>query len=68
MLISVVRRHQSIFALHNVSAKEVELDPGAMNLIDDEDWVDLLTGEQIETSSETITLAPYQCRWITNRT
>ncbi|MEP1356492.1 MAG: alpha-amylase family glycosyl hydrolase [Tateyamaria sp.] len=61
-------RHQSIFALHNVSAKTVELATDAMNLIDDEDWVDLLTGEAIDTSGGTITLAPYQCRWITNRT
>ncbi|MEO0764755.1 MAG: sugar phosphorylase [Pseudomonadota bacterium] len=61
-------RHQSIFALHNVSAKTVHLATDAMNLIDDEDWVDLLTGEVIDTSVGTITLAPYQCRWITNRT
>lgn len=60
-------RHQSIFAMHNVSPDPVDLAQDEMNLIDDEDWVDLLSGEPIDTSVETITLAPYQCRWITNR-
>ncbi|MFL4471792.1 sugar phosphorylase [Tateyamaria armeniaca] len=60
-------RHQSIFALHNVSKETVDLARESMNLIDDEDWIDLLSGEPIDASAETITLAPYQCRWITNR-
>ena len=57
-------RRQSIFALHNVSAETVEIDADALNLIADETWIDLLTGEAVE--SQTIALAPYQCRWITN--
>lgn len=59
-------RAQSIFALHNVSADGVILPPGALNLIEGEDWQDLLSGEGV-TWDEEITLAPYQCRWITNR-
>ncbi|MEM6480123.1 MAG: sugar phosphorylase, partial [Pseudomonadota bacterium] len=35
-------RHQSIFALHNVSAETVEIPHLSMNLIDDEEWFDLL--------------------------
>ncbi|MCA2012588.1 sugar phosphorylase [Cereibacter sphaeroides] len=58
-------RQQSIFALHNVSDETIELDSYALNLIDDEHWHDLLTGEAIETDG-VIPLAPYQCRWITN--
>jgi len=61
-------RHQSIFALHNVSHEPVEVSQVAMNLIDDEHWYDLLSGEQIDVNQDIITLAPYQCRWITNRT
>jgi sucrose phosphorylase len=61
-------RHQSIFALHNVSNQTVDVSLLSMNLIDDEPWFDLLNEEQIDTTQETITLAPYQCRWITNRT
>lgn len=60
-------RSQSIFALHNVSADTVELPPKAMNLIADEDWTDLLTGETLHPETDGVTLAPYQCRWITNR-
>ncbi|WP_050526466.1 sugar phosphorylase [Pseudorhodobacter aquimaris] len=61
-------RHQSIFALHNVSGDTVKISPLALNFIDDESWTDLLSGEQIEMMQDSmITLAPYQCRWITNR-
>ncbi|MGI3171536.1 sugar phosphorylase [Pseudooceanicola sp. C21-150M6] len=60
-------RDQSIFALHNVSADEVEIEPFAINLIEGEDWVDLLSGEEIDPADPAIRFAPYQCRWITNR-
>jgi len=60
-------RDQSIFALHNVSDAEVGIDPMAMNLIDGETWIDLLSGEEIDPSGPPIHFAPYQCRWITNR-
>ena len=60
-------RDQSIFALHNVSKDDVDLDPVMLNLIDGDSWFDILTGERIETSDGTIPFAPYQCRWITNR-
>ncbi|OIQ32805.1 MAG: alpha-amylase [Alphaproteobacteria bacterium MedPE-SWcel] len=59
-------RAQSIFALHNVSADDVILPPSALNLIEGEEWYDLLTGEVFEGEA-TISLTPYQCRWITNR-
>lgn len=62
-----IDRAQSIFALHNVSADSVEISPVAINLIEDEKWTDLLSGEAIDPGAEAITLAPYQCRWITNR-
>ncbi|MBU2992199.1 sugar phosphorylase [Octadecabacter sp. 1_MG-2023] len=60
-------RHQSIFALHNVSNKTVEVSHLSMNLIEDEDWVDLISGDPINMDKDTVTLAPYQCRWLTNR-
>ncbi|WP_281841305.1 alpha-amylase family glycosyl hydrolase [Sinisalibacter aestuarii] len=59
-------RTQSIFALHNVSDQEVELPATALNLIEDEAWADLLTGEPVRPGEGAITLAPYQCRWIAN--
>ena len=59
-------RRQSIFALHNVSDQTVVLSQLSMNLIEDETWFDLLTGDALEMDQEAVTLAPYQCRWITN--
>ncbi|SEQ69729.1 sucrose phosphorylase [Thalassovita taeanensis] len=60
-------RDQSIFALHNVSDEMVLVPPSAINLIDDDDWVDILSGEPISAVGPEIPFAPYQCRWITNR-
>lgn len=60
-------RDQSIFALHNVSADEVTVAHSAVNLIEGEAWVDLLTGESIGREAADIRFAPYQCRWISNR-
>ncbi|MEM9710035.1 MAG: sugar phosphorylase [Pseudomonadota bacterium] len=60
-------RSQSIFAVHNVSSEVVDLLPEQLNLIADEPWYDLLSGEIIEPVAESIPFAPYQCRWITNR-
>ncbi|MHA7868237.1 MAG: sugar phosphorylase [Salipiger thiooxidans] len=57
-------RAQSIFALHNVSGETVDIPAGELNLIADESWVDLLSGEEI--ASGAVEMAPYQCRWITN--
>lgn len=60
-------RRQSIFALHNVSNQQIDLPPSGINMIDDEEWVDLLSGEPFDPDAEAIRFAPYQCRWISNR-
>ncbi len=60
-------RSQSIFALHNVSNQTVTLPHLSMNLIEDEIWFDLISGDIIEMDQGSLTLEPYQCRWITNR-
>jgi len=59
-------RRQSIFALHNVSDTALTISAASLNMIDDETWVDLLSGDPVEPATDDITLAPYQCRWITN--
>ena len=61
-------RHQSIFALHNVSNAQVRVPSAALNLIEDQVWVDLLGGEEIDASAAEVIVAPYQCMWISNRT
>ena len=60
-------RRQSIFALHNVSDQPVVLSQLSMNLIADEAWFDLLSDEVIDMDQKAVKLAPYQCRWITNK-
>ena len=60
-------RYQSIFAIHNVSDQTVTVSPDQLNMIEDDNWRDLLSGEEIDAAAEAITLAPYQSRWIANR-
>jgi sucrose phosphorylase len=60
-------RRQSVFAIHNVSDEKVDVHTNALNMIEDETWTDLLSGDQIPHTAETILLEPYQCRWISNR-
>ena len=62
-----IDRRQSIFALHNVSDESIVLSTTALNLIEDETWVDLLSNETVDVVAAEITLLPYQCCWITNR-
>ena len=62
-----IDRDQSIFALHNVSKDHVTLDRIALNLIEGDDWVDILSGDRIDPIGDPVEFAPYQCRWITNR-
>ncbi len=59
-------RDQSIFALHNVSNETIDIPMSQLNLIADENWLDLLSGEAFDPEDDSVTLAPYQCRWITN--
>ncbi|MEQ9695813.1 sugar phosphorylase [Shimia sp. SDUM112013] len=60
-------RHQSIFAIHNVSRDTVLVSPSTINLIEGDHWTDLLSGEDIHPVGPEIPFAPYQCRWISNR-
>ncbi len=60
-------RHQSIFALHNVSNAEVRVPSAALNLIEDQHWMDLLSGDTIDATAAEVIVAPYQCMWISNQ-
>ena len=62
-----VDRCQSIFALHNVNNTAVTISVAALNLIEDQRWVDLLSDTIIDPKASEIIVAPYQCMWITNR-
>lgn len=60
-------RSQSIFAIANVTNENVDMPRGSLNLIGGEQWVDLLSAEEINSFSAHLSFAPYQCRWISNR-
>jgi len=60
-------RRQSIFALHNVSDVDVTVPSATLNLIEDQHWVDLLSGETIDATAAELVVAPYQCMWISNQ-
>ena len=59
-------RKQSIFALTNVSSKTVKVNSNQINLIDNEQWFDLLSPKEKITDGQFIKLNPYQTIWITN--
>eukprot|EP00605_Chrysophyceae_sp_TOSAG23-4_P001658 GSChrysophyteH1.ASY1.ANO1.1820.1 assembled CDS len=60
-------REQSIFCVSNVSNQPQQLDLSDLNLIDTENWYDLISIDQYSEVYQLITLAPYQTVWITNR-
>ena len=64
-------RQQSIFCISNISDQVQTLSFAAINLIDNEQWQDLITGQpcsvEIHDSGEQgINMQPYQTVWITN--
>ncbi len=59
-------RRQSIFAITNVTSKKIDLNTNMINLIDDEQWYDLLNPKISFKDEQKIKLAPYQTIWITN--
>lgn len=59
-------RRQSIFCLSNISNKTQEVTLASINLIETQDWHDLLDPNGSLTGTDTLVLAPYQSAWITN--
>ena len=60
-------RDQSIFCLHNVTNKAVEVPLTSLNLIDMDQWRDLIAGEAIKDLNGSLIFEPYQCVWLTNK-
>jgi sucrose phosphorylase len=59
-------RHQSIFAINNISDQSQTVALHELNLIGTENWRDLLSDQQYESGQDTIEIAPYGSLWITN--
>ena len=60
-------REQSIFSVHNLTTQPQPLNLSDLNMIDTEDWLDLISGEAIAEGTEEMILSPYQSVWITNK-
>ena len=60
-------RDQSIFSIHNLSKHPQEMPLADLNLLTTDDWVDLISGDRIQSLEETYVLKPYQSLWITNK-
>lgn len=59
-------RRQSIFVIANMSNETQDLPLAKINLISNADWTDIISGEAIVDTRQSITLQPYQCLWLTN--
>ncbi len=62
-----IDRSQSIFSISNMTDVTQDLPLYNINLINGEDWKDLISGDILTNSIETIPLQPYQTVWITNK-
>ena len=61
-------KQQSIFAISNISNMTVYLDLTTLNLINTENWFDILNKKhpKIEPKNNKLKFLPYQSKWITN--
>ena len=62
-----INRDQSIFALNNISDTPQTISLADINLIEMDDWYDLISGREYTDLQAKLTLAPYQTVWITNK-
>ena len=60
-------RKQSIFCISNVSDETQSIQLSDINLIGTDNWIDLVTRQEISLSTSVIQLAPYQVLWISNQ-
>jgi sucrose phosphorylase len=62
-----IDRSQSVFAVHNMTDKNIKVPTMSLNLFGGDNWVDLITNEVLDIEDEDIIFTPYQCRWISNK-
>ncbi len=62
-----LHREQSIFALHNISSQPQNIFLSDINLVDTDEWFELLSGQTLDITQDSLTLEPYQCAWISNQ-
>jgi sucrose phosphorylase len=60
-------RDQSIFAISNVTDREQQIILSDINLIETDQWVDLISGGEITVDQTELILKPYQSVWLSNK-
>ncbi|WEJ62557.1 sugar phosphorylase [Thiomicrorhabdus lithotrophica] len=60
-------RHQSVFVINNVTNQSQTFSLAQLNLIDMDEWKEIITDQMITDLYGEMVLAPYQAVWITNR-
>lgn len=60
------KRDQSIFCIYNITPQAIELPLSNINLIETNNWHDLISEQAMPDLRKTLTLQPYQTLWITN--
>lgn len=60
-------RDQSIFCIHNLSKHPQDLRLADLNLLNTDNWVDLISGDRIMSLEDIYVMQPYQSLWITNK-
>jgi len=61
-----IDRRQSIFCLSNVTDQSLSVSLADINLIDAQEWTDLIGKARYNPGAGEVELMPYQCVWITN--
>ena len=60
-------RKQSIFCVSNISDEEQTILLSDINLIGTDNWIDLITRDEIQLSGGFLQMKPYQVLWISNQ-
>ncbi|NEO83095.1 MAG: alpha-amylase [Spirulina sp. SIO3F2] len=60
-------RAQSIFSVHNLSDRPQQIPLSSLNLIDTDDWYDLIGAQKVTDIYGKLELRPYQSVWLTNQ-
>ena len=61
-----INRKQSIFAIYNITNNTQRLHINKINILNLENWRDLISENKIERKKTYLNFSPYQFMWITN--
>jgi len=61
-----IDRKQSVFCLNNISNQPVKIAFNELNLIELDQWADLISGKAIDDIYGEVELQPYQTMWLAN--